>query len=37
MRKLARKGEDVPVKADDYGVDALRYGVATTRALWQQG
>lgn len=32
----AEKGEDVPVKADDHGVDALRYGVKTTRALWQQ-
>ena len=32
----AEQGQDVPVKADDHGVDALRYGVATTRALWQQ-
>ena len=32
----AERGEDVPVKADDHGCDALRYGVATTRALWQQ-
>ena len=32
----AERGEDVPVKADDHGVDSLRYGVATTRALWQQ-
>lgn len=32
----AEKGEDVPVKADDHGCDSLRYGVATTRALWQQ-
>lgn len=34
--KHAEKGEDVPVKADDHGCDALRYGCATTRALWQQ-
>jgi hypothetical protein len=32
----AEKGEDVPVKADDHSCDALRYAVATTRALWQQ-
>jgi hypothetical protein len=32
----AERGEDVPVKADDHGVGALRYGCATTRALWQQ-
>jgi hypothetical protein len=23
------RGEDVPVKVDDHGVDALRYGVMT--------
>jgi PBSX family phage terminase large subunit len=34
--KHAEKGEDVPVKADDHGCDALRYGCATTRGLWQQ-
>lgn len=34
--KAAERGEDVPVKADDHAVDALRYGVATTRAMWQQ-
>jgi PBSX family phage terminase large subunit len=32
----AQKGEDVPIKADDHGLDALRYGAKTTRALWQQ-
>jgi PBSX family phage terminase large subunit len=32
----AQQGEDVPVKADDHGLDALRYGAKTTRALWQQ-
>jgi hypothetical protein len=34
--KHAEQGADVPVKADDHGCDAPRYGVATTRALWQQ-
>lgn len=33
--KQAEKGHDVPVKADDHGLDAIRYGVATTRSLWQ--
>ncbi|HEX2317510.1 MAG TPA: hypothetical protein VHJ18_00865 [Streptosporangiaceae bacterium] len=32
----AERGEDVPVKVDDHAVDALRYGIATTRAMWQQ-
>lgn len=29
------KGIDAPVKRDDHGVDALRYGIYTTRGLWQ--
>lgn len=29
------KGEDVPVKVDDHGVDALRYGVMTTRGMYE--
>lgn len=29
------KAKDEPVKADDHGPDALRYGVATTRLLWR--
>jgi PBSX family phage terminase large subunit len=33
--KHAAAGEDVPVKADDHGLDALRYGTRTTRGLWQ--
>ncbi|MFE9850332.1 PBSX family phage terminase large subunit [Streptomyces sp. NPDC005576] len=33
--KAALKGEDKPVKVADHGVDALRYGIFTTRALWQ--
>lgn len=28
------KGEDKPVKVDDHGCDALRYGLHTTRATW---
>jgi PBSX family phage terminase large subunit len=31
----ALKGEDAPVKAADHALDALRYGVHTTRALWR--
>jgi PBSX family phage terminase large subunit len=33
--KAALAGEDKPVKINDHGVDALRYGVFSTRALWQ--
>lgn len=32
----AERGEDVPVKADDHGLDTLRYGCKTTRQLWMQ-
>ncbi len=31
----AKKGRDVPIKADDHSLDALRYGTHTTRALWR--
>ncbi|GAB3224165.1 PBSX family phage terminase large subunit [Glycomyces halotolerans] len=31
----AEKGEDKPIKADDHGLDALRYGLHTTEALWR--
>lgn len=31
----AAKGEDKPIKLNDHGVDALRYGIRTTRTLWQ--
>ncbi|MBZ6207535.1 PBSX family phage terminase large subunit [Streptomyces olivaceus] len=34
--KAAEKGEDKPIKAADHSCDALRYGVFTTRPLWQQ-
>lgn len=27
-------GEDRPLKVDDHGVDALRYGIFTTRSVW---
>lgn len=30
----AAKGEDKPIKINDHGLDAARYGVATTRSLW---
>lgn len=33
--KAAEKGEDKPVKKEDHAVDALRYGLATTRGLWR--
>lgn len=32
--KAALKGEDKPVKINDHGLDAVRYGCATTRGLW---
>jgi len=31
----AMRGEDVPVKVDDHGVDALRYGIKTTQGMWE--
>ncbi|MGW1979211.1 PBSX family phage terminase large subunit [Streptomyces sp. NPDC001889] len=31
----AKGGEDKPIKQDDHSVDALRYGVRTTEALWR--
>lgn len=31
----ALKGIDAPIKADDHGVDALRYDVHTTQRLWR--
>lgn len=33
--KAQRKGEDKPIKFADHGCDALRYGVKTTHAVWQ--
>lgn len=30
----AERGEDKPIKVADHGVDALRYGIRTTRAIW---
>jgi len=32
--KAAAKGEDVPMKTDDHSVDAARYGIRTTEAIW---
>lgn len=31
----SEKGEDKPLKVLDHGVDALRYGVYTTRPIWR--
>lgn len=33
--EAAEKGEDKPIKQNDHGCDALRYGVRTTEALWR--
>ena len=33
--KKAAKGEDSPIKKDDHGVDALRYGIFTPRSIWR--
>ena len=33
--KAALLGEDKPIKVADHGCDALRYGIHTTRAMWQ--
>ncbi|WP_326637303.1 PBSX family phage terminase large subunit [Streptosporangium sp. NBC_01755] len=30
----SEKGEDKPIKLNDHGVDALRYGIRTTRNIW---
>jgi PBSX family phage terminase large subunit len=34
--KKARRGEDAPVKVDDHGLDALRYGIHTTEHAWRR-
>lgn len=33
--KKTKKGEDAPLKVDDHEVDALRYAVHSSRALWR--
>lgn len=33
--KATAKGEDAPLKQDDHSVDALRYALYTTRAIWR--
>lgn len=33
--KAAERGEDQPIKKDDHGCDALRYGVRGTRRVWR--
>jgi PBSX family phage terminase large subunit len=32
--KAAEKGIDQPIKAGDHGLDASRYGIVTTEAIW---
>jgi PBSX family phage terminase large subunit len=34
--KKAARGEDAPIKVDDHGLDALRYGVKTTESAWRR-
>ena len=33
--KAQLQGEDKPLKINDHGVDALRYGLRTTRSVWR--
>lgn len=33
--KKAMKGEDVPIKAADHGIDAARYAIHSTRSIWR--
>lgn len=33
--KKQEKGEDAPLKQDDHGPDAERYGIASTRRIWR--
>lgn len=33
--KATKKGEDAPLKIDDHEVDALRYAIYSSRALWR--
>lgn len=34
--KKAQRGVDAPLKVDDHGLDALRYGVHTTEQAWRR-
>lgn len=34
--KKAARGMDAPIKVDDHGLDALRYGVKTTESAWRR-
>jgi len=34
--KKALRGVDAPIKVDDHGLDALRYGVKTTESAWRR-
>ena len=33
--KAQKEGSDAPMKVDDHGPDALRYGVAAARQVWR--
>ncbi|MBF8186334.1 PBSX family phage terminase large subunit [Nonomuraea sp. K274] len=33
--KAAERGEDSPIKADDHGLDAMRYAIQTTQQVWR--
>jgi PBSX family phage terminase large subunit len=33
--KAAQRGDDAPIKQNDHGADALRYGIVTTRSIWR--
>lgn len=33
--KASEKGHDEPIKLNDHGCDALRYGIRTTEAIWR--
>jgi PBSX family phage terminase large subunit len=34
--KKAMRGEDAPIKVDDHGLDAVRYGIKTTEGTWRR-
>lgn len=34
--KKAQRGVDAPIKVDDHGLDALRYGIHTTEHAWRR-
>lgn len=34
--KKAQRGIDAPIKVDDHGLDAVRYGIKTTESAWRR-